>query len=194
MRVRGRKLLGGGHLQRQQPPVGTGEEGLVLPAHARGRCSVLGFCPSAFTAPLGLGDKHTLPRRGVTAARPWHPACSDVFFHQVMKGPVSQSSHFRDGVRPCQNGERCSADPSWGGRAGRWNSSGAGGSLLRASLPHSPGHPSPQPRKPKPQARPGCRGRWDCSVWGGGPGPSCWTASRVFGHREVGQGRASDGR
>lgn len=40
-----------------------------------------------------------------------------------------------------------SADPGRGGRAGRWNSSGAGGFLLRASLPASPGHPSPQPRK-----------------------------------------------
>lgn len=36
-----------------------------------------------------------------------------------------------------------------GRRAGRWNSSGAGGSLLHASLLASPGHPSPQPRKPQ---------------------------------------------
>lgn len=141
----------------------------------------------------GAGDKHTLPRRGAT--RPWHPACSDVFFHQVMKGPVSQSPHFgmesghvRTGMSEADGAQRTPA-----GRKGRqMELIGAGGSLLPRLPPRSPGHPSPQPRKP--QARPGPRGSWDFSVWGGGPGSSCWTASGVFGHREGGQGRAGDGR
>ena len=113
MRLRGRKLPGG------DPPseaatTGGNWGGGPGPPHPRPRPLLRPRLPSASTAPLELEDKHMLPRRGAT--RPWHPACSDVFFHQVMKAqfhnlPTSgmESGHVRTGTSEADGAQRTPA-------------------------------------------------------------------------------------
>lgn len=166
---------------------------------------ILGFPPPP-RLPWGGGTNTCSPDAGKRAARPWHPACSDVFFHQVMKAqfhnlPTWGMESGRVRTQKVRSRQR-SADPGRGGRAGRWNSSGRKGRQMELiwgwGLP-APRLPPCLPWTPLPTApetagpsRPSSR--WDFSVWGGGPGVSRRTASGVFARQEEGQGRAGDGR